>query len=922
MKTKILSTNKWLIGLALLSIIVLAFGIQQVLAKQNSAPVAQPSPMHPVFAMLDTNGENVLKSSQPVSTMKTCGECHDTTFIESHSFHADLGLSSYAPVSDSMNASAGVFGKWDPLTYRFLSQAGDDRLDMSTAEWLMKYGERIPGGGPATKSRSGTALTELSGDATNPEAAILDPKTGQPVAWDWKQSGTMEMNCFLCHLKQPNTSARAAEIEAGKFGLANTATLLGTGLLDKTGDSYQWNPAAFDESGQLKREFVLIQDPTNENCAACHGEVHPNGQDPLTISACDQNYPQTATTGQVIASQKISESGVNVSGKSALTRPWDIHAERALKCTDCHFSINNPIHSQEAAGTSPSHLVYDPRKLEIGEYLKMPDHNVARGQSAQFTVSPQNKGTMRRCESCHDSQKSHADWLPYSEQHMAVVACESCHIPQMYAPAIESYDWTVVQADGTPTNLCRGIQGGSNTTTDLVTGYKPVLMQRTNIDGKTLLAPYNLVTSFYWVYDGNNGPRPVREADLQAAYLENGAYAAEIVSAFDANGDGKIDSGELKTDTIEKQAAVAARLETLGLKNPHIEGQVQPYSINHDVARGEYAISDCKTCHTGDSRVNKSIQLAAYSPAGVTPKFVADSNVNASGEIVKSNNGALVYQPATMKEGVYVFGSDRINWIDWFGALAFAATLFGVAGHGTLRYISSLKLAKSKAKVEKVYIYESYERFWHWLQTFSIVFLLFTGLIIHRPDVFGVFSFRHIVTVHNILAAILVINAALSLFWHLTTGEIKQFIPRPVGFFDDAIVQAKFYIGGIFKGEAHPFEKRKDQKMNPLQQATYFGLLNVLLPLQIITGALMWSVQKWPQLTSWMGGLPILAPFHSLVAWLFGAFVIAHVYLTTTGATPLEAMRGMVTGWEELESHHGGNKTHGEPKVKSPKGKK
>jgi thiosulfate reductase cytochrome b subunit len=198
-------------------------------------------------------------------------------------------------------------------------------------------------------------------------------------------------------------------------------------------------------------------------------------------------------------------------------------------------------------------------------------------------------------------------------------------------------------------------------------------------------------------------------------------------------------------------------------------------------------------------------------------------------------------------------------------------------------------------------MYESYERFWHWLQTFSIVFLLFTGLVIHRPDIFGAFSFRYMVTIHDVLAAILVINALLSLFWHVTTGEIHQYIPnflKPAGIIDDMVVQVKFYLGGIFKGEVHPFEKHPEKKLNPLQQITYFGLLNVLLPLQIITGALMWGVQQWPTM---FGGLPFLAPFHSLVAWLLGAFIVGHVYLTTTGATPLEAIRAMVTGWEEVE---------------------
>jgi thiosulfate reductase cytochrome b subunit len=199
-------------------------------------------------------------------------------------------------------------------------------------------------------------------------------------------------------------------------------------------------------------------------------------------------------------------------------------------------------------------------------------------------------------------------------------------------------------------------------------------------------------------------------------------------------------------------------------------------------------------------------------------------------------------------------------------------------------------------------MYESYRRFWHWLQTASIVILLLTGLIIHRPDIFGAFSFPGMVTVHNVVAVILVVNAALSLFYHLTTDQVRQFIPHPYGFFDDAIIQAKYYISGIFKREPHPFEKRPDSRMNPIQKATYFGLLNVLLPLQVITGALMWAVQLYPNIA---GGLPFLAPFHSLVAWLFGTFIVVHVYMTTTGATPLESIRAMVTGYEEVEEHEG-----------------
>ncbi|MGE5251051.1 MAG: cytochrome b/b6 domain-containing protein [Bacteroidota bacterium] len=888
-----------------LIVLALGTGLSLAYAKRAASPAVKASPVHPTFALLDQDGQQVLQSGKDVSTMKTCGECHDTDFIQSHAFHSDLGLSAYDPSGETWDAGSGFFGKWDPLTYRYLSQKGDQRLDLSTAGWLILNADRVVGGGPAMTSREGTPLAGLKPDAADPEASVLDSKTGAAGGWDWSVSGTMEMNCFLCHLESPNNTARLQAIRAGQFGQANTATLLGTGIVVRTTQGYFWNKNAFDENGSLKERYVLIQDPTNENCAACHGEIHADTASPLTLSACDLSQSQTATTGQVIAPQKINESGMNVAGKDALARSWDIHAERQLKCTDCHFALNNPAHALDTRADDPAHLVYDPRKLDIGEYIQRPDHTLARGQSAQFNIQPDMKATMRRCDSCHDARKAHADWLPYVDKHMAAVACESCHIPRMYAPAIQSYDWTVVTTDGQAVKTCRGVQGDPASINSLVTGFAPALLNRSNVDGDQLLAPYNLITSYFWVYDDPNGTRPVRQVDLESAYLKDGAYAADIVSAFDANGDGSLSSNELVIDTTEKEQVVASRLAGLGLQKPRIQGMVQPYSINHDVARGESAVNDCQTCHTsaGESRLTRPMKLAAYAPAGILPEFVADTNVQASGRIAIGQDGAVYYTPAPARDRLYVFGSSRIGWIDGLGALAFAGALLGVLGHGTLRYFTWRRQPRSNTPTERVYMYEPYRRFWHWLQTLTIVTLLFTGLIIHRPDIFGIFSFRGVVVLHNVLAAILVINALLAVFYHLTTGRIHEYVPRPYGFFDDAIVQAKYYARGIFKGESHPFEKKPDSRMNPIQKATYFAILMVLLPLQIVTGALMWGVQRWPAVADWLGGLPVLAPFHSLVAWLFAAFIIVHVYMTSTGATPLEATRAMVTGWEEVEVH-------------------
>ncbi len=889
-----------------LLIFALAIGINAALAKSDNSVATTASPIHPTFAMLDANGVNVLESGQAASTMLTCGQCHDTEFIVSHAYHADLGLSDYNVSDETWNTSNGLFGKFDPISYRYLSPAGDERMDLTTPDWLMTYGWRVPGGGPAANARDGQPLTSLSPEANNPEASTYNAETGMFEAWDWNQSGVIEMNCFLCHMETPNNDMRVDAITSGNFAWANSATLYGTGIIKRSSlgiNGFAWNTEAFDANGELKAEYVKLQDPTNANCAACHGEIHEDPIAPLQLDACDTTQTQTATTGQVISSQKISESGINLSGKAGYVFAWDIHAERALMCTDCHYSLNNPAHALDEKAANPLHLTYDPRKLDIGEYLQKPNHNFARGDSAQFTVSPESRSTMRRCESCHDTAQAHAGFLPYNDRHMQVVACETCHVPQMYAPAIRSVDWTAINTDGSALLGCRGIEG-DDTVTDLVTGYQPVLMQRTDVDGNTLLTPYNLVTSFFWVYEDANGSlRPVRKADLEAAYLVDGGYAPDILAAFDKDSNGQLSESELELNTTEKQDLVAGKLEALGLKNVRIYGQVQPYSINHNVVSGEYATSECATCHNEDSRINAPIALTGSGPSGVTPQFVADTNVAASGEIINVD-GTLMYQPASENDGIYVFGHNRIGWIDWFGALAFLGTLIGVAGHGTMRYVAARKMVKHEAAVKPVYMYDVYERFWHWLQTIGIVTLLLTGLIIHRPDLFGAFSFRNMVTVHNVLAALLAINAVLSLFWHLVSGEIRQYIPHPRGFVDDAISQALYYIKGIFKREPHPFAKTKDRKLNPLQQVTYFGLLNVLLPLQGLTGILMWLVQKFPAIQTSLGGLPFLAPFHTLTAWLFAAFIVGHVYLTTTaGPKPLDGIQAMITGWEDMEVH-------------------
>jgi thiosulfate reductase cytochrome b subunit len=202
--------------------------------------------------------------------------------------------------------------------------------------------------------------------------------------------------------------------------------------------------------------------------------------------------------------------------------------------------------------------------------------------------------------------------------------------------------------------------------------------------------------------------------------------------------------------------------------------------------------------------------------------------------------------------------------------------------------------------MKRIELYSAFERVWHWLQALTIILLLVTGLEIHAPSRVHWLGFGRATSLHEALALFTVANAFLALFYHLATGAIRQFFPQPRDFFSLAIAQMGYYLRGIFTGAPHPFVHEPGRKLNVLQQMTYLMVLNVVLPVQVATGVLIWKAQDWAGLVNRLGGLHGVATVHVLCAWVFAAFIVMHVYLTTTGRTPLAHLRAMVVGWEEV----------------------
>lgn len=195
---------------------------------------------------------------------------------------------------------------------------------------------------------------------------------------------------------------------------------------------------------------------------------------------------------------------------------------------------------------------------------------------------------------------------------------------------------------------------------------------------------------------------------------------------------------------------------------------------------------------------------------------------------------------------------------------------------------------------ERVYIFKRFERFWHWTQAATILFLLLTGFEVHGA--YKLFGFGRAVDLHTIAAWTLITLWVFAVFWHFTTGEWRQYIPT----LDKVGAMIKYYLTGIFTDAPHPFRATTLTKHNPLQRLAYLFLWLGITPIIWFSG---WFYLFYGQWRDWgvdgFLSLEWVAFFHVLGAYMILVFVIAHTYLITAGHTPTSHLKAMITGWED-----------------------
>lgn len=196
--------------------------------------------------------------------------------------------------------------------------------------------------------------------------------------------------------------------------------------------------------------------------------------------------------------------------------------------------------------------------------------------------------------------------------------------------------------------------------------------------------------------------------------------------------------------------------------------------------------------------------------------------------------------------------------------------------------------------MQQTLMYSRFERLWHWVQALTVILLLITGFEIHGT--YTLLGFESAVDVHTIAAWTLIGIWGLAVFWHMVTGEWRQYIPSSA---NRVVAMVKYYAFDIFMGGGHPHHKTRREKLNPMQRLAYLSLHVIILPGAVLSGLLYLFYPSWGSIGLGSWSLVTIALLHTAMAFAMLAFLIMHLYLAlTTSKEPLGYLKAMLTGYE------------------------
>ncbi len=209
--------------------------------------------------------------------------------------------------------------------------------------------------------------------------------------------------------------------------------------------------------------------------------------------------------------------------------------------------------------------------------------------------------------------------------------------------------------------------------------------------------------------------------------------------------------------------------------------------------------------------------------------------------------------------------------------------------------------------MRRIYVNPLPVRVWHWINATGFVALIVTGLQIRYGGLIGLMSFETAVDLHNWVGFVVIGNYFIWLFFYLFSDKITVYHPElnPRKYYREAFRQIRYYGFGILRGDPNPHHANPYNKFNPLQRMLYQIIMLLIVPIQFVTGLLLWDVTRFAGAVEWLGGVRVVDTVHVLIFIFFAGFLFIHIYLASLGRTPSAHFKAMFTGYEEEEDEAG-----------------
>ena len=202
----------------------------------------------------------------------------------------------------------------------------------------------------------------------------------------------------------------------------------------------------------------------------------------------------------------------------------------------------------------------------------------------------------------------------------------------------------------------------------------------------------------------------------------------------------------------------------------------------------------------------------------------------------------------------------------------------------------------------RIYLLPLWIRIWHWTNALLIITLTITGVSLHFADPkLPLVEFSLAARIHDVAGISLVVLYVFFVIANIVTGNWWQYVPKPPGVLERCKVQARWYLIGMFKGEPHPYRVSEEANFNALQAFSYWMIMYAVLPVMLLTGIIFLLPELAPDRFFGFDGLLPVAILHYITGAIIVMFMIAHIYLGTTGQTATSMFKTMITGWHVHE---------------------